>query len=154
MIGTNRKVYIMVMLILNVWLIKVIESYSEKIKFCEFLRGQKGFHHCNDNFCSKVFVFDMENSSCSYIWLGSVQISKTVITVRHYSKNVVFLLYHKINTKFITYKMRSFFKYLFVLWRIAVFVEIVLMMIIMMLKIIRVLMIMLIILISSVEFIL
>ena len=70
------------MLILNIWLIKVIESYSEKTKNCEFLRGQKGFHHCDDNFCSKILVFDMENSSCSYIWLGSVQISKFVITVK------------------------------------------------------------------------
>ena len=78
----------MVMLILNVWLIKVIESYSEKIKFCEFLRGQKGFHHCNGNFCSKIFVFDMENTSCSYIWLGSVHILKIVITVREVTQKM------------------------------------------------------------------
>ena len=45
---------------------KVIESDSEKLKFCEFLRGQKVFHQWN-NFCSKIFVVDMENGSCSCI---------------------------------------------------------------------------------------
>ena len=46
---------------------KVIESDSEKLKFCEFLRGQKVFHQWNNNFCSKIFVVDMENGSCSCI---------------------------------------------------------------------------------------
>ena len=58
---------------MNIWVINVIESDSEKWQFCEFLRGWKGFHHWNDNFCSKIFVFHMENLSCDYIWLGSVQ---------------------------------------------------------------------------------
>ena len=71
-----------------------------------------------------------------------------------YSKNVVFLLYFTINTKLFTSNMKSFFKYLFVFWRIVLFVTIILMMIIIMLKIIRVWMIMLIILIISVEFVL
>ena len=52
------------------------------------MRVQKGFHHCNDNFCSKIFVFDIENSSCSYIWLGSVHISKIVITVRQITQKM------------------------------------------------------------------
>ena len=72
-IGTNRKIYIIFLLILNVWLIKVIESDSEKLKFCEFLKGQKVFNHWNDNFSSKIFLVNTETSSCSYIWLGSVQ---------------------------------------------------------------------------------
>ena len=72
-IGTNRNIYIIFMLILNVWLIKVIESDSGKLKFCQFFKGQKVFHHRNDNFSSKIFVVNIETSSCSYIWLGSVQ---------------------------------------------------------------------------------
>ena len=48
-----------------------MESDSEKLKFCEFLKGQKVFHQWNDNFCSKIFVLDMENGSCSCIWLES-----------------------------------------------------------------------------------
>ena len=78
----------MVMLILNIRLIKVIESDREKIKFCEFWMSQKGFHHCNYSFCSKIFVFHMENSSCSYIGLGSVQIFKNVITVRQITQKM------------------------------------------------------------------
>ena len=54
---------------------KVIESDSEKLKFCEFLRGQKVLHQCNNNFCSKIFVVDMESGSCSCIWLRTGQSS-------------------------------------------------------------------------------
>ena len=38
----------------------MVESDSEKFKFCEFLRDQNGFHHWNDNFCSEIFVFHMQ----------------------------------------------------------------------------------------------
>ena len=48
---------------------------------------QKGFHHCNDNFCSKIFV-NIEISSCSYIWLGNAQISKIIITVRQITQKM------------------------------------------------------------------
>ena len=82
------KVYMMVMLILNKWLIKVIEPHCEKISFCKFFTVQKGFHHCNVNFCSKIFVFDIEVSSCSYIWSGSVHFSKIVVTVRQITKKM------------------------------------------------------------------
>ena len=49
---------------------------------------QKGFHHCNDNFSSKIFVLNIEISSFNYIWLGSVQISKIVITVRQITQKM------------------------------------------------------------------
>ena len=78
----------MALLILNIWLIKVIESYCEKINFCKFFRAQKGFHHSNDYFCSKTFAFHIEISSCGYNWLGSVQISKIVITVRQITQKM------------------------------------------------------------------
>ena len=59
----------------NLWVIKMIESDNERIKFCELLTGWKRFHHWNDNFYSKILVFHMKNISCDYTWLGSVQMT-------------------------------------------------------------------------------
>ena len=81
LLAQNRKLYMIVLLILNIWVIKVIESDSKKLKFSEFLKVQKVVHHWNDHFPFKVFVFDLENSSCSYIWLGRVQIMLLMMLV-------------------------------------------------------------------------